>query len=157
MTLDLHLSPKSGTPPVPIRLPGKRWSNWALHGIVWHCAERMVVPGKRKKTWLCVVSMPVIVRFTDGAETRELLRAEIVDQLGKGSKMHPGMTPLSLSSYTAKKLAWILSMALSYGHIVKGHRVPIKGIWIVHEPSNTKTWLPSIPARKYVYGGRPTL
>jgi hypothetical protein len=154
---NLHLSPKSDAPPVPVRLPGKRWSNWALHGIVWHCATRMVVPGKRKHDRLCVASMPVIVRFEDGVETLEMLRAEMDRPIWKGTKQHPGMTPLNLLNYTTKKLAWILSMALSYGHIVKGHRVPIKGIWIVHEPSNTKTWLPSIPARKYVYGGRPTL
>ena len=138
---NLHLLPKPDAPPVPVRLPGKRWSNWALHGIVWHCAERMVVPGKRKRTWFCVASMPVIVRFEDGVETRELLRAEM------STKGHPSMTPLSLASYTAKKLAWMLSMALGYGHIVTGHRVPIKGIWIVHEPSNTKTYLPACSGR----------
>jgi len=146
-TPNLHIRPKPGPPPVPVRLPGKRWSNWALHGIVWHCADRLVVPGKRKHERVCVAAMPVIVRFADGAETMEMLRAEREDRMRRGTKDHPGMTPPNLINYTAKKLAWVLSMALSYGHIVTGHRVPIKGIWIVHEPSNTKTYLPAFPGR----------
>ena len=92
--------------------------------------------------------MSVIVRFEDNVEKPDVLVAGMKRPMRKGTKAHPGMTPLNLLNYTAKKLAWVLSMALSYGHIVKGHRVPIKGIWIVHLPSNTKTWLPATPARR---------
>jgi hypothetical protein len=144
----LRIGPLAGPPPIPRRLPGKRWSNWALHGIVWHCAERWVGPGKRKRDVVGNATLFVMVSGADGLGAMEAVYARMECTLRKGSKQHPGMTPKNVLNYTGRKLAWYLSMALSYGHIVKGHRVPIKGIWIIHEPSNTKTWLPATPVRR---------
>jgi len=144
----LRIGPSLGTPPVPVRLPGKRWSNWALHGIVRHCAERWIGPGRTKKTVYGFATLPIIVRFSAQEEKEAYVHAVMERALTRGSKGHPGMTPKNLLNYVGKKLAWELSMALSYGYVFYRHRVPIKGIWILHEPSNTKTWLPATPARR---------
>jgi hypothetical protein len=106
------------------------------------------MPGKNKRNVVGNATLLVTVRFANLEEKSETIYARMECTLRKGFKGHPGMTPRNVLNYTGRKLAWFLSMALSYGHIVKGHRVPIKGIWIIHEPSNTKTWLPATPVRR---------
>jgi len=139
----LRILPAKEKPPVPVRRPGKRWSNLDLHPFVWHCALRYVVKAGAKLQATVVADLMVIVRFADGEEIEDCMRATFTRTLGKG------YTPKALTAYGLKRLAWYLATALGFGWNETGIRVPIKGLWVLHEPSNTKTWLPATPYHKY--------
>ena len=98
---------------------------------------------------LAVATLPLIVRLEDGTEIPHTLRAEMERPLRKATEGRTGHTPSGLLGYVTKRLAWLLARDLRHGHRTAGHNVPIRGIWIVHEPSNTETWLPATPWRLF--------
>lgn len=126
----------TSVPPVPKKDGTSPWTAPALYALVFHCAE---VTGTLSRLRYTVTAwMRIIIRDQDGNERREIL------EVRQTMKIKRGVTQKSAEAYARKRLAWTLARCLYYG-FGESNRIPIQGVWVVHLPSQTRTWLKATP------------